>query len=577
MKEFLAMARGEKPADLVIKGAQVANVYTLEYEAVDVAIGGNKIVGLGKHYDGKTIVDAAGLILIPGMIDAHVHIESTMLSPFEFARCVASRGTTSVMADPHEIANVLGMQGIEYMYMASRGLPIDVFLGAPSCVPASPYETPFEDLEMDRITEMFQRGWCTHLGEVMNFPGVIKGDDGVWGKLKAAGSAVLTGHAPGVNGKELCAYILAGISSDHECSMLEEALEKLRRGMWLMIREGASAPDLRTLLPLIKSHPHLMHRCMVVSDDITAKYIVQNGHMDEKVRIMVREGLDPLIALRLVTLSPALYFGLNDRGGIAPGLLADLVLVDNLTDCQVVKAWKSGRQTVEAGNTTDSNLFAMPYRIPHNDAVKITPPVPEQHQVPALPDADLYMIGIKPQVLTTTTLRTIPTVREGLAVTDTERDIAKIAVLERHRGSGRLALGFVSGLGIKRGAIASSVAHDAHHYVALGMDDQSISTALKQLASHSGGLAVVLEGEVLGYVPLPVAGLMSLESAPVLAKTLDELERKTKLLGIEAEHPFMILSFLSLSVIPELKLTDQGYVDITRNGVQPLFGFNEYR
>ena len=348
MKGLLAVARGEKPADFVIKGARVANVYTLEYEEADVAVFGEKIAGVGQGYEGKSVVDGRGKVLIPGMIDGHVHIESSMLVPTVFADQVALHGTTAIMPDPHEIANVLGMKGVEYMYLVSRGLPVDVFLGAPSCVPASAFETPFEDLEMDHIQEMFQRGWCHHLGEVMNFPGVIGGDDSVWGKIQAAGDVPLIGHAPAVVGRSLCAYMAGGISSDHERSKQEEGLEKLRRGMWLMMREGSSTHDLGRLLPLVRERPHLSSRCMVVSDDISAQDLLK-GHMDEKMRLMVGEGLDPLVALRMVTLSPASYFGLKERGGIWPGRLADMALVEDLENCNIDKVWKNGKLTVDGG------------------------------------------------------------------------------------------------------------------------------------------------------------------------------------------------------------------------------------
>ncbi|MDR1875838.1 MAG: adenine deaminase [Synergistaceae bacterium] len=578
MKELLESARGDRVADFVVKNARVANVYTMEYEEVDVAVVGNRIAGLGNDYTGETIVDAKGQILIPGMIDGHVHIESTMLTPAVFADSVVLRGTTTVMADPHEIANVLGMGGVEYMYMAARGLPVDVFLGAPSCVPASDLETSCENLEMDAIREMFDRGWCQHLGEVMNFPGVVAGEAAVWGKIQAAGNVPLTGHAPGLRGKELCAYLTSGVSSDHECTSPEEALEKLRRGMWLMMREGASSPDLVRLLPLLRDRPELACRCMAVTDDVTAKHLLQVGHMDAKVRIMVREGLDPLVALRTVTLSPADYFGLKDRGAIGPGLRADMALIDDFENFRVDSVWKGGRPVVEGGKLLrksecciDPELFRQKTRL-------FVPLTTDQLQVRKPRKAEVRVIRVQEGSLATQSfLETDFPVQDGMAVPDAGKDLAKVVVQERHRNTKRFSVGFVSGLGMRSGAIASSVAHDAHNFVAAGMDDLSIVTALTFLGENGGGLVATCGADVQGFFALPVAGLMSTLDAASAARALDDLEERAKETGIAIAHPFMVLSFLCLSVIPELRITDQGYVDITKGGVQSLFCFPEVR
>ncbi|MBQ9564907.1 MAG: adenine deaminase [Synergistaceae bacterium] len=569
MNHLLAAARGGRPADLVIRNARVANVFTMEYEDVDVAVCDGKIAGLGKGYEGVETFDAGGSVLVPGMIDGHVHIESTMLAPPAFADAVAPHGTTAVMADPHEIANALGMAGVEYMHRASQGLPVDVLLGAPSCVPASDFETPYDELDMFSVQEMFKNGWCQHLGEMMNFPAIINGDPAVWGKIAASGDVPLTGHAPGVSGKDLNAYLVSGVSSDHESSELEEAREKLRRGMWLMIREGASFPNLRALLPLLREHPLYFARCMAVTDDITALYIKEVGHMDAKVRIMTQEGIDPFIALRLVTLSPAEYFRLWDRGALAPGRRADMVLVDNMKDFNVLQVWKDGRHTVRDGELTETRKDRTPLSLPKS--VHVTPPTLEQIQVPVR-GPRIRVIGVRQDDIMTHTLVKPPRVEEGLVVSDPENDIAKIVVLERHRNTGRLAVGFVSGLGIKRGAIASSVAHDAHNFVAAGMDDRSIVAALTQLCGTGGGLTVAEDGRVRDTLPLPVGGLMSDQGAEETAGNLAEIEIRAKeRVGIRIPHPFMALSFLCLSVIPELRITDQGYVDITKGGIQPLF------
>lgn len=567
MINHAAVARGDMPADLVIKDAKIANVFTLDYELADVAVYAGKIAGIADNYDGKEIFDADGKVLIPGMIDGHVHIESTMLAPPIFADEVVKRGTTAVMADPHEISNALGMAGLEYMHNASFGLPIDIFLGAPSCVPASQFETPYEELDMIAIKSMFEDKLCQHLGEMMNFPALIAGDAEVWGKIAAAGDVPLTGHAPNVSGKALNAYLVSGVNSDHECSNLDEAKEKLRRGMWLMIREGASFPNLKTLLPLLKQNPLYYSRCMAITDDVTALYLSEVGHMDAKVKIMINEGLDPLIALRLVTLSPAEYFRLWDRGAIAPGRRADFALIDSLEKFNVLQVWKDGRQVVRDGELVkkSSNNIAMP-----NINIKITPPQPHQIKVKASGSL-INVIGVSQGEVITKTLLKAPLVDNGFVISDTQNDIVKIVVMERHRNTGSLAVGFVNGLGIKRGAIASSVAHDAHNFVAAGVSDAAIINAITELCRTGGGFTVAEDNKILGTLPLPIGGLMTNLSAHETADALAELEIRAGELGVKISHPFMALSFLCLSVIPELRITDQGYVDITKGGIQPLF------
>ena len=571
MNKLAAIARGDLPADLVIRNAKIANVYSLNYELSDVAIHSGKIAGIGRGYEGITSFDAQGRVMIPGMIDGHVHIEDTMMTPQAFAYSAALRGTSTVMADPHEISNALGIAGLEYMFRASQGLPIDIFYGAPSCVPASDLETPYEELDMTAIKSMFDSGLVQHLGEMMNYPAVIAGDPEVWGKILAAGNVPLTGHAPGVSGKSLNAYLVSGVNSDHECVNLDEAHEKLSRGMWLMIREGASFLDLKTLLPLIKSNPLNAARCMVVSDDITARYLIERGHMDEKIRIMLREGLDPFTALRMVTLSPAEYFRLWDRGGIAPGKIADFSILDSdIIDesFRVAYVWKNGRQVVR-----DDDVFSM------NDSENLAPvthirvkkiPSPEQLQIPAQGNK-INVIGVTEGTVITQTLQLTPKVENGLIVPDPERDIAKIVVLERHRDTGRFGVGFVKGLGVRRGAFGSSVAHDAHNFVVAGADDFSIVTALKGLAEIGGGLVTADGQNLTASFPLPIGGLMSYLQPEEVSAELAKMERAASDLGVRINHPFMVMSFLCLSVIPELRITDLGYVDITKGGVQKIF------
>ena len=562
MIKFPAAARGDLEADIIIHNARIANIFMNSYELADVAVYSGKIAGIGEYKNARVHFDAEGRVLIPGMIDGHIHIEDTMMTPANFANLAALHGTSAVMADPHEISNALGIAGLEYMFSASRSLPIDIFFGAPSCVPASDFETPYQELDMNAIKSMFDAGLTQHLGEMMNYPAVISGDSDVWGKILSAGNRPITGHAPGVSGKDLNAYMCAGIDSDHECTTLDEAREKLSRGMWLMIREGAAFPDLKTLLPLIRENPLNAARCMIVSDDITARYLLERGHMDEKMRIMCREGLNPFTALRMVTLTPAEYFRLYDRGIIAPGKIADFSLLesDKIDENFAVNSvWKNGRQIMR-----DKDVFSI------NESEHLAPAIkthvtriPTESQIKIDTAGKLIkVIGITPGSIITKTLELDPA---------KENDIAKIVVLERHNDTGRFGVGFIKGLGIKSGAVGSSVAHDAHNFVVAGADDTSIITALKALADLGGGLVLTQGDKIINSFALPIGGLMSYLSAEEVANKLADMEDSAKTLGIEINHPFMVLSFLCLSVIPELRITDQGYIDITKGGKQDIF------
>ena len=533
MNRLAAAARGDIPADLVIHNANIANIFTQSYEHADIAIYSGKIAGIGENYEGRVNYDAEGKAVIPGMIDGHIHIEDTMMTPPAFAFTAALHGTTSVMADPHEISNALGMAGLEYMFRASQGLPVDIFYGAPSCVPASDFETPYEELDMTAIKSMFDRNMTQHLGEMMNFPAVIAGDSEAWGKILTAGNVPLTGHAPGVTGKSLNAYMSSGINSDHECTTLDEAREKISRGMWIMIREGATFFDLKTLLPIVKENPLNASRCMAVSDDITARYLLERGHMDEKMRIMIREGLNPFVALRMVTLSPAEYFRLYDRGIIAPGKIADFVILDaeEMTeDFRVNSVWKNGRQVVR-----DDDVFA---QLEHEHLAPVIKsrvtkiPSPENLRVKAQ-GSIINVIGVTEGTVITKTLNLPAKIENGYAVPDTDNDIAKIVVLERHHDTGHFSVGFVKGLGIKRGAIGSSVAHDAHNFVVAGADDESIFTALKTLAEMGGGL-VVSDGEnVMSSFALPIGGLMSYLPPEKVSSNLAMMDNAASDLGVK--------------------------------------------
>lgn len=567
-RQCLPFARGEVAADLVIRNARLANVFSLEYELADVAVARGIIVGVGKGYVGVETVDAAGKVLMPGMIDGHVHVESSLLTPRRFAEAVVPLGTAAVMADPHEIANVWGIAGIKAMQQNAQGLPMDFFWAAPSCVPASDFETCREPLAAAELSVLFEQGVCQHLGEMMNFPAVIAGDAEVWSKIAAAGGRTLTGHAPGVGGKDLCAYLLSGCLADHETIGYAEGLEKIRRGGWLMMRAGSVSNDLPALASIVIENPLRAARCMVVSDDLTPTAILKDGYMDAKIRAMCSLGIDPLVALRMVTLTPAEYFGLSRRGGIAPGWLADMVLVDSLESCRVVQVWKAGKLVAEAGRVCrqfDRTFAAGP-------ATSQQPLSPAVIQLAAPPEKTIIrLIGWQKGSLLTQSLTAAAKIVKGQVVADPGQDIAKLVVQERNGNSGEIAVGFVKGLGLRRGAIGASVAHDAHPFVVAGADDLSILTALAWLREQGGGL-VACEGEtILACLPLPVAGLMSDSPLGVVAGALKLVDLAAGGLGVIGDHPCMALSFLSLSVIPSLKLTDQGYVDLGQGGRQDLF------
>ena len=552
----------------MIRNAQVANVFSLEYETLDVAVARGIVVGLGSGYEGLETVDAAGKVLIPGMIDGHLHVESTMLTPRRFAEAVAPRGTLAVMADPHEIANVWGKDGIVAMRKNSQGLPLDFFWGASSCVPASDFETCREPIDAAALKALLEEGTCQHLGEMMNYPAVIGGAGEVWDKIAAAWGRPLTAHSPGVSGKDLCAYLLSGCNADHESTSYAEALEKLRRGGWVMMRAGSASYDLAALAPLVIEKPARSSRCMVVSDDLTPTTIAAEGHMDAKMRSMCRLGFDPLVALRMVTLSPAEYFMLPRRGGIAPGWIADLALVDSLESCRVDEVWKQGRLVAKGGRLCEEIGGAFPV-----ENTELRPPVAvESIRVTAPPNQEkIRVIGWQSGSLLTESLCREPRIESGCVVADPDGDVAQLVVAERHGKFGSVAVGFVSGMNLQFGALGASVAHDAHPFIVAGADDPSILRALSWLRKNGGGF-VACEGErVLASLPLPIGGLMSEASLREVADELKVVDAAAAELGIEGAHPCMALSFLSLSVIPSLKLTDQGYVDLAQGGRQELF------
>ncbi|WP_196807458.1 adenine deaminase [Candidatus Solirubrobacter pratensis] len=547
---LIAVARGDAPPDTVIEGARVFSAFTREWLQGDVAIAGGRIAGVGA-YEGGERIDGRGKWLVPGFIDAHVHLESSKLTPREFARAVVPRGTTTVVTDPHEIANVAGVAGVRWLLDAAEGLPLDVFVMAPSCVPASGFESPCGPLGPDEMREILRHPRAIGVAEMMNFPGVIAGDPDVLARMVAAH---VDGHAPGVTGARLDAYVAAGIGSDHEATTPEEALEKRRRGMWVLIREASNARNLVDLLALVREHGP--DYCAFCTDDREPDFLFREGHIDQMCRIAVGEGIAPEDVLVMATLHGARAHGLLDRGAIAPGMVADVVLLDDVVDFRASLVLKQGRRP-EFGGATARGLEGTMRSIP------------VRFEIPGAPER-VRVIEIQPGQLITGAGVEAPRVVDGHVVADPERDLAKIAVIERHHATGRVGLGLVRGFGLRAGAFASTVAHDAHNLVVVGVADDDMRVCAERAQALGGGLVVARGGAVRGELPLPVAGLLSDEPVEVVAARLEGLQELLAEQGVAIGAPFMTLSFLALSVIPSLKITDRGLVDVDAFELVPL-------
>jgi adenine deaminase len=567
LKERIRIASGDGIADLLIKNGRVVNVFSGQIEKKDVAIFGGVIVGFG-DYRAKKTIDVKGDFLCPGLIDGHVHIESSMLTVPEFARAVLPNGTTSVVIDPHEIANVLGKEGIRFMAESARNVPLNVFLMLPSCVPATHMETSGAILRAADLKPLLQEPWAIGLAEMMNFPGVIFRDPEVLRKIEMARGKRMDGHAPMLSGKGLYAYLTAGIRSDHECTTAKEAKEKLKNGMWIMIREGTTARNLRDLIPLVT--PKNSRRFLFVTDDRHPKELIEEGHIDSMVRQAIRWGLDPILAIQMATLNSAEYFRLDDLGAIAPGYRADIVTFDHLGRFQIKKVFKDGKLVAESGR-----MLLLPLRKAKGPGLKGSVRIKPLKNDAFLLRSDQSLAKIiqliPGQIITKKVTKRIP-LKDGVAYPDIKEDILKIAVVERHKATGNVGIGFVQGFGLKKGAIGSSVAHDSHNLVVVGTNDQDMIKAAETIQTMKGGLTVVLNGKVLASLSLPIAGLMSDASVDQVNVRLEGLHRAAKNLGCKIPDPFMTLSFLSLPVIPELKITDKGLVDVNQFKFVPLFG-----
>jgi adenine deaminase len=561
---LIATARGDEPADLVITGAKVFASFTKEWLETDVAIAGEHIAGLGE-FDGLDRIDGKGHFLVPGFIDAHVHIESSKLMVDEFARAVLPHGTTAVVTDPHEIANVLGTDGIHWLLDVSEGLPLDVFIMASSCVPASPYESPRRPLTIGDMESILRRSHALGVAEMMNFPAVIAADRSELDKLEVRGATHVDGHAPGVRGRQLDAYLAAGIRSDHEATTFEEALEKRRKGMWVLLREASNARNLVDLLPLVRDYGP--EHCAFCTDDREPDLLTREGHIDHMCRLAVANGVSPEDALLLASLHPARYHGLTDLGAVAPGYRADLSLLPDLVDFRPTQVFAAGRLVAEDGKVIDFPSREVPVWV--RNSVRIAPLAERDLRVPST-GQPIRVIGVVPGQLLTSSLIETPRVVGGEARSDPDRDLAKIAVVERHHATGRVGKGFVRGFGLQRGAFASTVAHDAHNIVAVGIDDADIVTCIERLAEIGGGIVVADEGEVVAGLPLPVAGLLSDQPVRTVVQRMDRINDELNLRGVKIPSPLMTLSFLALSVIPSLKITDLGLIDVDRFAVVPL-------
>lgn len=555
----MAVALGEEPADLLFKNGKVVNTFLAQVEEANVIIDQGLIAGVGHYQKGKQVIDLEGRFLAPGLIDGHVHLESSLLNPVEYAKAIVPRGVLAVVTDFHEIANVCGKAGIEYILDYSNHLPMDIFGMAPSCVPATHFETSGARLQPKDLKDLKNHQKIIGLGEMMNFAGLICGDEEVWKKVAHFGGHKKDGHAPGLTGLPLNAYLAAGIHSDHECTSIEEALEKLKRGMYIMLREGSTEKNLNDLLPMINYQTH--RRCFFVVDDRSCTDLLRDGDVDAIVRKAIQKGLDPVWAIQMASINPAEYFRLDRMGAIAPGYCANLIVLDDLQSIRAIKVYYHGRLVAQDGEL----IVPMPKPIQPNfmNTINIKPFGPDAFRMRAK-SLRMPVIEVIPDQIITRRVDTSIAIQDGFVLPDIEMDILKLVVVERHKATGHIGLGLVKGFGLKKGALASSIAHDSHNIISVGTNDHDMFYAIKELERLQGGLVVVHDGQVLGSLALPIAGLLSNEPLQDVVHQLEELNKMTTDLGSIPTDPFAVLSFLALPVIPELRLTDMGLVDVAR-------------
>ncbi|MDO4266217.1 MAG: adenine deaminase [Eubacteriales bacterium] len=567
LKKQILAASGAEPAELVFKNARIVNVFTEELEEADVAVTAGYIVGIG-NYHGKTEVELGeGKILCPAFLDGHIHLESSMVSPWEFQKTVLPHGTSCVITDPHEIANVAGTAGIRYMMEATKNLDLEVYFMLPSCVPSTPLDESGAVLGAEELRSFYESERVLGLAELMNFYGTVAAEDGILKKLldAKANNRLIDGHAPFLSGKALNAYVTAGVTSDHECSGIEEAKEKLRRGQWIMIREGTAAQNLNALMPLF-AHPYCL-RSLLVTDDKHPEDLMELGHIDYIIKKAIKNGADPITAIRMGSYNVAACFGLKHKGAIAPGYEANLVVIDNFDSFRVEQVYQKGRLVAEQGKCLTRK------RPEEKWDEEIRRRVFDSFHMKEIREEDLFLkargekqrvIGLQPRELLTRELIVPWQEKEGYAPgVDIDRDIIKLAVFERHHASGHVGIGYVSGYGLKKGAVASSVAHDSHNLIVAGTNDRDMMIAGNRVRENKGGLAVVVDGEVIGDLPLPIAGLMTDACVSQVEKKLQEMKAALSRLGIpDTVDAFMTLAFTSLPVIPKLRLNTYGLIDV---------------
>ncbi|HVK91641.1 MAG TPA: adenine deaminase [Mycoplana sp.] len=556
LETLIDQGTGRAPADIVLKGGRFFDLVSGELVASDIAICRERIVGTCEGYEGREEIDISGRIVVPGFIDTHLHIESSLVTPHEFDRCVLPLGITTAICDPHEIANVLGTEGIRYFLDSAEQTIMDIRVQLSSCVPATHLETSGADLPVGRLLPFRNHPKVIGLAEFMNFPGVINKDPVCLAKLEAFQGGHIDGHAPLLAGRDLNGYLATGIRTDHECTSAEEALEKIRKGMHILIREGSVSKDLLALLPLITER--LSPFIALCTDDRNPLDIAEQGHLDHMIRTAIAHGRAPLAVYRAASISAARAFGLSDRGLVAPGWRADLVVIDTLEDCRAEMVFSAGRRVTDALFASRNSVAPIGL-----DSVKARP-VKEAHFAVAATEGEIPVIGVVPGRIITEHRRYRLPARGNETAVDLSHDIIKVAVIERHGKNGNHANGFVQGFGLKKGAIASTVGHDSHNICVVGVDDDDMALAANRLGEIGGGFVVVADGKVTGEIALPVAGLMSLEPYETVRDTLHDLRKAAFALGATLEEPFLQLAFLPLPVIPHLKISDRGMVDVDR-------------